>query len=84
MCDTDHLKITHVVVLYSVRKALKMPKDQKIRQLSKELNDAASLYQSGVDELITVTVVKYEKYASGGTCLDKNKSVNECRRKGGK
>jgi hypothetical protein len=67
-----------------VRKALKVEKDQKIRQLSKELNDAASLHQSGIDELVTVAVVKYEKYASGGTCLDKQKDTNECRRKGGK
>ncbi len=84
MCDPDHLLITRVVVLYIVRKALKMTKDQKIRQLSKELNDAASIHQSGIDELITVAVVKYEKYASGGTCLDKNKDMNACRRKGGK
>ncbi|HEX2964368.1 MAG TPA: hypothetical protein VHO84_01210 [Syntrophorhabdaceae bacterium] len=61
-----------------------MKKDQKIGQLSKELNDTASLHQNGIDELITVTVVKYEKYASGGACSDKEKGISECRRKGGK
>ncbi len=70
--------------MYIVRKGPKMRKDQKIRQISEELNDAASRHQSGIDELVTVAVVKYEKYASGGTCSDKNRDVNECRRGGGK
>ena len=38
-----------------------MKKDERINQLSKELNDAAFYYKGGVDEIIAVSVIKYEK-----------------------
>jgi hypothetical protein len=59
-------------------------KDERIKQLSKELNDATFYYREGVDDIVAVTVIKYEKYASGGACPETNKSVNEHRKKGGK
>jgi hypothetical protein len=60
-------------------------KDEKIKQLSDELNDEAFYYMGGVDEIIAVSVIKYEKYASGGACPGTNKSMNEhSRKKGGK
>lgn len=61
-----------------------MKKDERINQLSKELNDAAFYYKGGVDEIIAVSVIKYEKYASGGACPETNKSMDEHRKKGGK
>jgi hypothetical protein len=59
-------------------------KDERIKQLSKELNDEAFYYMGGVDEIIAISVIKYEKYASGGACPEKNKSMSEERKKGGK
>jgi len=59
-------------------------KDERIKQLSKELNDEALYYMGGVVDIIAVSVIKYEKYASGGACPETNKSVNEHRKKGGK
>ena len=61
-----------------------MKKDERIKQLSKELNDEAFYYMGGVDEIIAVSVIKYEKYASGGACPETDKSVSERRKKGGK
>ena len=61
-----------------------MKKDERIKQLSKELNDEAFYYMGGVDEIIAISVIKYEKYASGGACPETNKSMNENRKKGGK
>jgi len=59
-------------------------KDERITQLSKELNDAAFYYMEGVADIIAISVIKYEKYASGGACPETNKSMNEHRKKGGK
>ena len=61
-----------------------LKKDEKIKQLSKELNDAAFYYKGGVAEIIAISVIKYEKYASGGACPETNKGMNEHRKKGGK
>ena len=52
--------------------------------MSKELNDAAFYYKGGVAESIAISVVKYEKYVSGGARLEMNKGTNEYRKKGGK
>ena len=35
----------------------------------------------GVDEIIAISVIKYEKYASGGACPEKNKSMSEDKEK---
>ncbi len=61
-----------------------MKKDEKITQLSKEMNDAAFYYMGGDAEIIAISVVKYEKYASGGACPKMNKSMSEHRKRGGK
>ncbi len=61
-----------------------MKKDERIKQLSKELNDEAFYYMGGVDEVVAISVIKYEKYASGGACPETNKSMGEHRKKGGK
>lgn len=54
-------------------------------QLSKELNDAAFYYMGGVADIIAISVIKFEKYASGGACPVMDKSMNEhSRKKGGK
>lgn len=58
--------------------------NEKIQQLSNELNDAAFYYKGGVAEVIAISVVKYEKYASGGAYPEMNKGMNEHRKKGGK
>jgi hypothetical protein len=61
-----------------------LKKDEKITQLSKELNDAVFYYKGGVADIIAVSVIKYEKYASGGACQEMNKSMEVHRKKGGK
>jgi hypothetical protein len=61
-----------------------MKKDERITQLSKGLNDAAFYYMGGVDDIIAISVIKYEKYASGGACPEMSKSMNEHRKRGGK
>jgi hypothetical protein len=58
--------------------------DEKIKQLSKELNDAAFYYKGGAAEAIAVSVIKFEKYASGGAYPETNKGMNEHGKKGGK
>ena len=62
-----------------------MKRDEKITQLSKELNEEAFYYMGGVADIIAVSVIKFEKYASGGACPETSKSMNEhSRKKGGK
>lgn len=58
-----------------------MKRDEKIRQLSEELNDAAFYYKGGVAETVAISVVKYEKYVSGGAGPATNKGMNESRKK---
>ncbi len=55
--------------------------DEKIKQLSEELNDAAFYYKGGVAETVAISVVKYEKYSSGGAGPETNKGMNENRKK---
>ena len=61
-----------------------LKRDEKIKQLSRELNDAAFYYKGGVAESIAISVIKYEKYASGGASPEIKKGMNEHRKKGGK
>ena len=62
-----------------------MKKDEKISQLSEALNEEAFYYMGGVADIIAVSVIKFEKYASGGACQVTGKSMNEHgRKKGGK
>ncbi len=55
--------------------------DEKIKQLSEELNDAAFYYKGGVAETVAISVVKYEKYSYGGAGPETNKGMNENRKK---
>ena len=61
-----------------------MKRNEKIKQLSDELNDAAFYYEGGVAESVAISVIKYEKYASGGASPEIKKGMNEHRKKGGK
>ncbi len=61
-----------------------MKKDEKINQLSDVLNDAVLYYKGGVADILAVSVIKYEKYASGGACQEMSKCMDVHRKKGGK
>ena len=68
-----------------VQSGVDMKRDEKITQLSRALNEEAFYYMGGVADIIAVSVIKFEKYASGGACPVTSKSMNEhSRKKGGK